>query len=399
MTRPWRSTRFSAASAALLYLDRVELDTAVGRLDRAHQYLERAWQAAHGDETSTVTIQLHLMASVLAIEEQDLSTARRHIELLEEQMPGTGMPVRAVAQLCCIALRIDAEIDQRARWVHDLPPVLGDDERRELLARVHRVQSTASNPEIDALAATATAEYNRRQPVADPELWQRATEAWEKASQPYEVAYCCYRWAEAELDARKSSRAATGPLRKSHEIASSLGAATLQQQVAGLARRSRITLTPPTSEKETAPVSGAARLGITPREQDVLRALMLGQSNREIAKRLYLSPRTVEVHVSNLLGKLGAPTVSRPKGPPHTWGCCSPKPDPPLHPPRSNRYVSAATTSVGWRTAFLCKRSARILPEEPAGADIPAARNDQASVGMIERRGRRRFPLAVVIRG
>jgi hypothetical protein len=37
--------------------------------------------------------------------------------------------------------------------------------------------------------------------------------------------------------------------------------------------------------------------------------------------------------------------------------------------------------------------------QQPAGADIPAARNGQASVGMIERRGRRRFPLAVVIRG
>ena len=315
-------------------------------------------------------------------------------------MAGIGLPARAVAQLCCIALRIDAEINQRARWVDGLPPVLGDDERGEFLARVHRAQSTSSNPEIDALAATATAEYNRCQPVADPELWQRATEAWEKASQPYEVAYCCYRWAEAELDARKSSRAAAGPLRKSHEIASSLGAATLQQQVAGPG--------PPKPDNlDTSHFREGDSTGQRRREagDHTTRA---GRSAR--ADVGPVEPRDRQAAVPEPTHRRSAclqpagqarrqPTVSRPKGPPHTWGCCSPKPDPPLHPPRSNRYVSAATTSVGWRTAFLCKRSARILPEEPAGADIPAARNDQASVGMIERRGRRRFPLAVVIRG
>jgi len=47
------------------------------------------------------------------------------------------------------------------------------------------------------------------------------------------------------------------------------------------------------------------RLRITPREYDVLCELVNGGSNQEIADRLYISNRTVAVHVSNLLGKLG----------------------------------------------------------------------------------------------
>jgi DNA-binding NarL/FixJ family response regulator len=46
-----------------------------------------------------------------------------------------------------------------------------------------------------------------------------------------------------------------------------------------------------------------AALGITRREADVLRLLVEGHSNREIAGRLYLSVRTVEKHVESLLRK------------------------------------------------------------------------------------------------
>jgi DNA-binding CsgD family transcriptional regulator len=46
--------------------------------------------------------------------------------------------------------------------------------------------------------------------------------------------------------------------------------------------------------------------GVTAREADVLRLLADRLSNREIAERLYLSPRTVEKHVAALLAKLGA---------------------------------------------------------------------------------------------
>jgi DNA-binding NarL/FixJ family response regulator len=45
--------------------------------------------------------------------------------------------------------------------------------------------------------------------------------------------------------------------------------------------------------------------GISPAEQRVLAVLRSGASNREIAKELYLSVRTVESHISSLLAKTG----------------------------------------------------------------------------------------------
>jgi DNA-binding CsgD family transcriptional regulator len=49
---------------------------------------------------------------------------------------------------------------------------------------------------------------------------------------------------------------------------------------------------------------GVENGGLTPREREVLRHLALGRTNREIAKELFLSPRTVDMFVRNILGKL-----------------------------------------------------------------------------------------------
>lgn len=45
-----------------------------------------------------------------------------------------------------------------------------------------------------------------------------------------------------------------------------------------------------------------------PRELEVLRLVAAGLTNRETARKLFLSPRTVDMHVRNLFAKLGCRT-------------------------------------------------------------------------------------------
>jgi len=44
---------------------------------------------------------------------------------------------------------------------------------------------------------------------------------------------------------------------------------------------------------------------LTPREQEIMRLLAEGLSAKEIAKKLFISPKTVENHRSNIMNKLG----------------------------------------------------------------------------------------------
>jgi DNA-binding NarL/FixJ family response regulator len=57
--------------------------------------------------------------------------------------------------------------------------------------------------------------------------------------------------------------------------------------------------------KENARITDGAYGTLTPREQEVMRLLAQGVSTREVAERLFISPKTVENHRTNIMGKLG----------------------------------------------------------------------------------------------
>jgi len=84
-------------------------------------------------------------------------------------------------------------------------------------------------------------------------------------------------------------------------LAERLGAEPLLCQAADLARRSRLV----PAERTAATSAARARLDLTDRETQVLALLSGGESNRQIARSLFISERTVAVHVSHILDKLG----------------------------------------------------------------------------------------------
>ncbi|MFI6506350.1 AAA family ATPase [Streptosporangium sp. NPDC050855] len=125
-----------------------------------------------------------------------------------------------------------------------------------------------------------------------------AAAAWERLGRPFQRARSLLRAARAAAGAGDRDGAADR-LRTAHPIAVSLLAGPLVTELEVLARRIGIFL---------GDRPGAGESVLTPRELEVLRLVALGRSNREVAAELFISAKTVSVHVSNILGKLGVST-------------------------------------------------------------------------------------------
>jgi DNA-binding CsgD family transcriptional regulator/tetratricopeptide (TPR) repeat protein len=147
------------------------------------------------------------------------------------------------------------------------------------------------------------AELARLRGEPNGELWRAAAEAAGAVERPYEQAYCLYRQAEADLVSggrRRAEHAAA----EARRICDRLGATRLLDAIESLARRGRLGAAAATSDRAAKDVPPNPR-GLTARECEVLGLLAEGRSNRQIAGHLFISERTVGVHVSRILAKLG----------------------------------------------------------------------------------------------
>jgi DNA-binding CsgD family transcriptional regulator/tetratricopeptide (TPR) repeat protein len=212
--------------------------------------------------------------------------------------------------LCNTGLRAEADAAERVYDRHTDAEfqeihVSGEQllaQARELLAGLgHGVIP----PEASADAAGCEAEFSRLERHSDPERWAAVVASWDRLSRPYEASYARWRQAEALLTI-KAARATATVLRQAHKAARELHAQLLLREIERLAKRGRIDLQTQGPMPRAAEASPAARLGLTPREQEVLQHLVEGRTNRQIARALFISEKTASVHVSNIMSKLGA---------------------------------------------------------------------------------------------
>jgi ATP/maltotriose-dependent transcriptional regulator MalT len=263
------------------------------------------WIRMLGQDLS-VLVGVAAYSAELAYWQGDLDTARAAIQtgLRGYRSVGSHATVPMI-MLCPVGVAAEADRAQQARSVG------ADDQVAEArsvgLALLQEARAAADVTlefgdlaDIAALKAAmlrAEAEWTRLEGHSDPSRWQAAAEAYSYGA-VYYTAYCRWRLAEALLGTGKREEA-TAAARAAYQAAVRLGAKPLRTALEQMARRARLDLG---AAAEHDQVKGA---GLTPRELEVLRLLTAGRSNRQIAEQLFISGKTVSVHVTNILAKLG----------------------------------------------------------------------------------------------
>ncbi|MGB9376295.1 MAG: response regulator transcription factor, partial [Mycobacteriales bacterium] len=312
----------------------------LGRWDEADAMLTEALDLR---PPGVQALTLHLQRAILAAARGDVETAEHnlpHARTLLSRQPGDaqyamplaiaeahlaliqGDPARALDHLAvplgagetgsrrhrwpvaATAARAAADLAARGRDLRDSADVQRAAEVADRVRDLVDTLGTAAPPDV-AWQAIARAELGRAAGTEDTrQAWNDAVAAWDQLGSPYPVAYSLFRAAEAGAIAGDRAAAAQAA-RRAAAIATELRAAPLAAEIDQLALRSRLKLTDAASGTPAKPVDETQRLGLTAREVDVLRAIAAGHSNRQIAEELFISVKTVSVHVSNILAKLG----------------------------------------------------------------------------------------------
>jgi DNA-binding CsgD family transcriptional regulator/tetratricopeptide (TPR) repeat protein len=287
-------------------------------------------------------------AASLALWRGDQADARRVADVAWDRVRTTEDWALA-ARTAGTVLEVAGDVAEAARDRRDLATLAAIHSRADaVLGEAQRlVEASGVAPvafarrEVDAELATARAHLLRVVGRDDPAAWSAVAERWTTLRRPYDTARARRRQAAAILAAgtadgerRERREEAREPLLEAATIAVGLPALPLLRALADLAGRARITLPPAALEALAAPAtpvtetagrnvltnvraarpdwsaSAAERrtletFGLSVRERGVLAEIVAGRTNREIGQRLYISEKTVGVHVGNILAKLG----------------------------------------------------------------------------------------------
>ena len=289
----------AANATRFVQLLRLELAAARGQDERA---AELAAALGKSPDDPRVIGSLHACLAEQALNAGDLAAAThevaeglaavREAAMAEEELRLLAAGARASAELALLPAR--ARPRNLASGWEQLAATVAD--RASVVAGRY-----PGRPEVAAFGALVAAEQARQRRSDDRATWRSVADAWQVAGQPYREAYARLREAEAAVRTGRREQAARA-LAACQRLARQLPAPPLLALSQELARRARLTVQPDT---RGTPVATAARFDLTDREMEVLALLAQGDSNRQIARALFISDRTVAVHISRILSKLG----------------------------------------------------------------------------------------------
>jgi len=338
----------------MVALATVEIELSAG--EAAGRLLGQTMLELEAVRDAQQSVPLHLAAASFALWRGDIADARRATERGWDLARETEDWILA-ARTAATAVDVDAAAAVEARERRDLAALAAARERAhavvkaaEAIVRRHGVAPTLGSRRLaDAWLATARAYRRRVDGRDDAAAWDAVAGAWAGLGIPYETARARWREAEAVLASgagRAGRRDARAPLLEAVAIALSLGAMPLLRELRELGRRALITLPAEVEERLAGPEDTRPALigviatpvaagvpsddddgvrsalvralagsgdgdprggtfGLSSREREVLAQIARGRTNREIGERLFISQKTVGVHVGNILSKLG----------------------------------------------------------------------------------------------